>query len=310
MKIGIYKDTLKNKRGADVAVANLAAGLKERGHEAVLFEKGELKARAAEKWDVMVITGTNELLDLAEEFPEKFPWPTVMQFHTNPSYQFKWKRWRRNLKIKRALRSVQAIQILREAFRGQVEKYGTKVETIGNFSMMESKNAGESEKTIIYPAAWNKDKNQPMLIQAFEKARKQFPEWTLELYGGGKVPEKLPDGVKAMGFCDLTEAYGKCAFVAFPSLDEGFGLVIADAAKFGKPCVMVEDWIGTVKAGGGVLTGKRAGAYAEGLKKLMGDAAAREAMGAKAREFCDREYSRVAILDKWERLLKEVVNGR
>ena len=43
MKIAIYKDTLANNRGADVAVRNLAAGLSERGHGVTLFEKDELR---------------------------------------------------------------------------------------------------------------------------------------------------------------------------------------------------------------------------------------------------------------------------
>ncbi|MBQ5795982.1 MAG: hypothetical protein IIW14_08345 [Kiritimatiellae bacterium] len=64
MRIGIYKDTLANKRGADVAVTLLADGLKERGHDAVLFEKNELDGRLGETWDAIISAGTNELLDL------------------------------------------------------------------------------------------------------------------------------------------------------------------------------------------------------------------------------------------------------
>ena len=45
MKIGIYKDTFANNRGADIAVKNLAAGLSERGHEVTLFDKSEFEAK-------------------------------------------------------------------------------------------------------------------------------------------------------------------------------------------------------------------------------------------------------------------------
>ena len=38
MKIGIYKDTFANNRGADIAVKNLAVGLGERGHSVTLFD--------------------------------------------------------------------------------------------------------------------------------------------------------------------------------------------------------------------------------------------------------------------------------
>ena len=45
MKIGIYKDTLSNRRGADMAVLALADGLRERGHDVVVFEKGDFAMR-------------------------------------------------------------------------------------------------------------------------------------------------------------------------------------------------------------------------------------------------------------------------
>ena len=68
MKIGIYKDTLANRRGADFAVLALAEGLRERGHDAVVFEKGDFGRRMSEKWDVVISTGTNELCDLYDCF--------------------------------------------------------------------------------------------------------------------------------------------------------------------------------------------------------------------------------------------------
>ena len=127
MKIGIYKDTLSNRRGADFAVLALAEGLRERGHDAVVFEKGDFGKRMSEKWDVVISTGTNELLDLSNcfsgrpartaPFPvSRSPFPIIQQFHTNPKSQLKWKRFVRNWRIKQALRHVNAIQVLSESF--------------------------------------------------------------------------------------------------------------------------------------------------------------------------------------------------
>ena len=39
MKIGIYKDTFANNRGADIAVKNLVAWLVEREHSVTLFDR-------------------------------------------------------------------------------------------------------------------------------------------------------------------------------------------------------------------------------------------------------------------------------
>ena len=259
MRVAIYKDTLANRRGADIAVTELAHGLCERGHAAILFEKQELASRLDETWDVFISAGTNELLDLAERFPGPFPFHVVQQFHTNPASQFKWKRFLRNRRIRRALSKVSATQVLSQDFVRQAAKYGPPVTVIGNWSKWGNSvpiaGNGNERPVIIYPAAFSKRKNQHLLVRAFASLSSDFPDWTLELYGGGTPPKQLPDRVKAMGFRDdLDNIYDSCAFLAFPSLDEGFGLAIADAAAFGKPALMVRDWIGTAAAGGGMVT--------------------------------------------------------
>ena len=332
MRVGIYKDTLANRRGADFAVLALAEGLRERGHDAVVFEKGDFGRRMSEKWDVVISTGTNELCDLYDCFSTRstrstrlIPFPIIQQFHTNPKSQFKWKRFVRNWKIRRALRRVNAIQVLSEDFAAQVKKYGVPVSVIGNWSRFSSvvklpppTLTSNSNSTIIYPAAFAKGKNQKLLIEAFARISAEFPDWKLRLLGradGGYADEcrrlaaksGFADRIEFAGFCDdLAEEYQTCAFVAFPSVDEGFGLVIADAASFGRPCVTVRDWIGAASADGGIVTKSTVAAYAEGLRQLMVAPELRRQTGEAARKFVLERYSRERILDKWETLISEV----
>lgn len=333
MKIGIYKDTLANRRGADFAVLALAEGLRERGHDAVVFEKGDFGKRMAETWDVVISTGTNELLDLSNclsgrpartaPFPvPRFPFPIIQQFHTNPKSQFKWKRFVRNWKIRRALRRVNAIQVLSESFVPQVDKYGVPVHVIGNWSEMRvgtlEKGSDLFSNVVICPAAFAKGKNQKLLIAAFARISAEFPDWKLRLLGraDGDYADEcrrlaaksgVADRVEFAGFCDdLAAEYQRCAFVAFPSVDEGFGLVIADAGSFGKPCVTVRDWIGAASAGGGVVTGPNVDSYAEGLRQLMVAPELRRQTGEAARKFVLERYSRERILCKWEALISKV----
>lgn len=324
MRIAIYKDTLANKRGADVAVLALADGLRERGHEAVVFEKGEIASRLAERWDVVVSTGTNEILDLAAAFPEKFPWPVVQQFHTDPQSQFKWRKWRRNMRVRAALRRVDAIQVLSEEFVPQVVKYGAKVYVIGNWSKYQDESANESvtfDKTIIYPAAFQSVKRQDLLIKAFARLAKDFPDWTVRFLGSAttKHAEKckrlvdrlgLADRIIFCGYCDnLAKEYAQCSFVAFPSASEGFGLVLADAAMFCKPSVTVHDWIGVAKAGGGIVKKPTQSSYSDGLRQLMSSADTCMTMGKVAHDFCVSAYSREKILGRWVELLEECLQG-
>ena len=316
MRIGIYKDTLANKRGADVAVLALAEGLRERGHEVEVFEKPKLLERIKEPWDVVISTGTNEILDLAAVYALRFPWPVVQQFHTNPKSQFKWKKLLRNRAVRAALRRVDVIQVLSEEFIPQVVRYGAKVEVIGNWSKFSVQPSSRSEeKVIIYPAAFQTVKRQDLLIRAFAKVSNDFPDWRIRLLGSEgtrhatacrKLVEKLglSDCIAFCGYSGrLDVEYKKCAFVAFPSFAEGVGLVLADAAMFGKPSLMIHDWIGLAKAGGGIVTRATVSAYADGLRRFMSDPELCKTMGAKARDFCAHTYSREKILDRWERLL-------
>lgn len=307
MTVGIYKDTLANNRGADVAVRNLAAGLAERGHSVTLFTKSEFEEKVRGDYDVIISTGTNEILDLAKA--DRLP-PIVQQFHTDPAYPFRhWiKKWRRNRAIKTALEKVAAIQVLREEHRTTLKKLGIaapRVEVIGNWSSFANKihsptpTRNSNSKIILCPGAINKDKNQKLLVDAFRTIAADFPDWEVHLYGNGKVTFRTHPQVKLMGYADLAEPYNNCAFVAFPSKTEGFGLVIADAAAFGKPTLCIKDWIGC-----GFVVPGTVSAYVAGLRQLMTDAGLRQQMGERARAYCAEHYSREKILDQWEELFR------
>lgn len=322
MKIAIYKDTFANNRGADIAVRNLAAGLEERGHAVTLFDKMEFVVKVRGDYDVIISTGTNEILDLAKV--EGLP-PIVQQFHTDPRYPFRhWiKRWRRNCAIKAALEKVSAYQVLTPLHVGRLKKVlgcipEGKIVAIGNWSGYERVGLPvcAAEKTIIFPGAINKDKNHALLVDAFAEIAAGFPDWQVHIYGKGKARDesalakriksrKLGDRILLKGYADLTEAYSKCAFVAFPSKTEGFPLTIIDAAMFGKPSVTIEDWIGTCSAGGGISGGASVRSFAGALCRLMADVELRVGIGKAAQEFCRRKYSKNGIISSWERLLAE-----
>lgn len=311
MKIGIYKDTFSNNRGADIAVKNLAAGLSERGHAVTLFDKSEFAEKVRGDYDVIISTGTNEILDLAKV--DGLP-PIIQQFHTDPSYPFRhWiRRWRRNHAIKAALKKAAAFQVLREEHVDTLQKLiggsENKITVIGNWSSFEGREKVlPEEKIILCPGAINADKNQTLLVDAFAAVAGEFPDWQVHIYGRGKAKDEaallkriaskgLAGRVLLKGYADLSGPYAKCAFAAFPSKTEGFGLTIIDAAMFAKPTLMLHDWIGT-----GEVTVPRH--FAAALRKLMADADYRREIGEKACRYCLMRYSRSNILDEWHSLL-------
>lgn len=317
MKIAVYKDTFANNRGADIAVKNLAAGLSERGHGVMLFDKSQFAEKVRGDYDVIISTGTNEILDLAKV--EGLP-PVIQQFHTDPEYPFRhWiRRWRRNREIKKALRKANAFQVLCGTHVGRLSRLlggvnNCKIRVIGNWSAFEASECAltQDEKVVICPGAINKDKNQVLLVDSFAKIASEFPGWQVHIYGKGKPEEeaalsrrikslKLEGRVLLKGYADLTAAYSQCAFVAFPSKTEGFGMAVLDAAMFAKPVLMIEDWIGC----GEVVLPKD---FTVGLKKLMSDVGYRNALGASSRAHCRTHYLRAKLLDEWENLLEAVV---
>ena len=317
MKLAIYKDTLANNRGADIAVKNLADGLSDRGHSVMLFTKDEFAAKVRGDYDVIISTGTNEILDLAKV--DGLP-PIVQQFHTDPAYPFRhWiKKWKRNRAIKAALRKAAAFQVLREAYVETLQKLigvsKERIAAIGNWSSFEGRATTTltEEKVILCPGAINADKNQSLLVDAFAAVAGEFPDWQVHIYGRGKAKDEaallnrialkgLKNRIFMKGYADLSEPYAKCAFIAFPSKTEGFGMVTVDAAMFAKPTLMIRDWIGC----GEVVEPKN---FLGAMRKLMADSEYRKLIGVQSKEYCEKNYSRSYILDKWESIIKGVKN--
>lgn len=313
MKIAVYKDTFANNRGADIAVKNLAAGLEERGHVVTLFDKSQFTEKIRGDYDVIISTGTNEILDLAKV--DGLP-PIIQQFHTDPEYPFRhWiRRWRRNRAMKEALKKASAYQVLREAHVRTLQKLigvsQDEITVIGNWSGFEGcANPLPEEKIILCPGAINTDKNQSLLVDAFASVADEFPDWKVHIYGRGKAKDEaallkritakgVENRILLKGYADLSNPYARCAFVAFPSRTEGFGMAILDAAMFRKPSLTIRDWIGCGES-------TRPSGYAETLRRLMSDADHRHSLGEQSYEYCKAHYSRETILDRWEQLFSK-----
>lgn len=331
MKIGVYKDNLSTGRGADRAVRNFTAGLAERGHDVALFEKAGLVAGLAGTFDVIVATGPNEALDLDRTgyFEREERAKVVLQLHLAPRGFFKWRHPLRNRAFKKAFDKADAAQVLCSCYKAEFRALAPHpdVEAIGNWTDMAAPDGhmpSEGSKTILYPAAaLNKVKNQKLLIRSFAKVAADFPQWKVRLLGRDSTRYArecrtmiagygLEDRIEIAGFTDdLAGEYSRAAFVAFPSVLEGFPLAVLEAAEFGL-CALVHAGLpgvtDIVKNGEtGLVAGQSIAEYAEGLVKLMSGVGLVREFGAKAREYCRSDCSRAKILDKWEALLRKTV---
>lgn len=256
MKILLYKDSFSSRRGADRAVIALAEALSRR-HAVVLVTTSEhttpigttvqvvrfsstvelRHAIAAIRPDVIISAGTNETRDLASTYPSHFPCPIVHQFHVYPPSTFKWKRFIRNWKTRRAIRRVAAVQVLLPAYVSSVRKWlgneqrivviGNAVD-VGTFNSTPHVSRGGMPPHIVYPAVLNTDKRQELLIRAFARMD-AHRNAVLSLYGNGRpkfiarlkrLATKLSvaERIRFEGFCDdLASIYTGADLVAFPS---------------------------------------------------------------------------------------------
>ncbi len=333
MRLCVYKDSLSVGRGADKAVKAFAAAMSDRGHDVALVERGGLAAALDEPWEAIVATGPNEALDLdrAGYLGRPARSPVVLQLHVAPHGFFKWRHPLRNLAIRRAFRRADAAQLLCSDYVEEFRRIapGVRTRVIGNYTeIAPPPDSGLStfdfrRKTILYPAAiLSRRKNQGFLIESFSKVAGEFPGWRLRLLGRDDTgyAESCRALVKKLGLServefvgltdDLVGEYSGASFVACPSTLEGFPLIVLEAAAFGLPVVAlkmlpgVRDFVHDGETG--LLAGDDASGYSKTLSRMMADESFCRRLGERARDRCDKEYSKERVLGEWESFLKEV----
>lgn len=349
MNLLFYKDNLSTGRGADHLVCAQAAGLAKIGHKVTLATCPTDKAytfsvdkcveivnvtrsevrQFAESFDVCIAAGSNEICDLTENGRFKPLVPTITELMLAPSGFFKWKRFIRNYRIKKAFNKSDVLQILCSSYETALRKFAPdpKVVTIGEWPDVREPTHDELEgqnrrPVIVYPAAVNKLKNQLLLIRAFGAIAGAFPDWELHIYGRmhPKYGAKCRKAVKAAGLSerikffpftdDLPSVYASSAIMAFPSLLEGFPLTILEGARFGLPSVVVRELPGAdeMVADGvtGLVSFDNVQSYAESLRRLMADDDFRRRLGGAARELVSVRFTYDKILQQWDSLVHEV----
>ncbi len=278
--------------------------------------------------DMIISTGSNEIVELT--YATKPLPPIIQQLHTHPEALLKKGKTKFNVKICKAIKNVSAIQvllpshvsILRNILSSCLPKE-TPIIDIGNFPSFGKTVPAADEKNIIaYAAALTPDKQQHMLIKAFSKIAQANPGWQLHLYGTGSKSytqllqnaikeNNLQNQVRLKGWCnEISMVYASCAFIAFPSKIEGFGLGIIDAAMFAKPTIAVfsnpaaAELIQSGKTG--LLCDCTADALANALQTLISDVPLRHTLGKNAQEYFNENYSKETISTKWLNLLENI----
>lgn len=228
-----------------------------------------------------------------------------------------------------ALEKSAMCQVLLPSFAQHLKHHLPQVKTIviGNavpqFAQQANLGLDKEQYKIIFIGRLVKNHKRPhLLIEAFAKIAKEFPNWIVELWGAEDKKiymqqlkkiikdNNLTDRILLKGTTnDVERVLAQGDIYAFPSAYEGFGLTLAEGMSVGLPaigyksCTAVNELI--VDNSNGYLCDDGIEPLAEKLRILMGDRDLRIKMGEQARKdmAC---YAPEQIWKQWEELMKSV----
>ncbi len=181
---------------------------------------------------------------------------------------------------------------------------------------------GQRDKRVVSVGRLHKQKNFPMLIEAFAEFSRTYPDYTLEIYGEGPLEESLnqlisekglTEKVTLKGFCtDVHEQIRSAAFFVMTSDFEGMPNALVEAMALGMPCISTDCRCG----GPRMLTenGKRglliptgdAAALAKAMETLAADPERAKALGDKAAEI-KKQVDTQTVVDQWLAYIRHTI---
>lgn len=159
-----------------------------------------------------------------------------------------------------------------------------------------------------------------LLIQSWARIASKYPDWVLEIAGGGiessmRELQKIANDnhvvsqVHFLGFRkDLDSVMRKSSIFVLSSLKEGFGMVLIEAMSQGCACISFDDGgrqseIILDESQGIIVKERSIKALAVALEKLIENDSLRQEMAKNGiKRACHYEVSKIA--DMWEHLLK------
>ena len=288
------------------------------------------KLIAQEKPDIIICYFMVDLINVL--YKQNHGIPVVMMMHCYPPVMLenliRKKPYMKHI-YSELLSRAAAIQVLMKSYEKTIEKFciPKRVVTIPNEVVQipedQRTDLSVEKKTIIYVARIEKNGKRPhLLVEAFGRLFKDFPDWKLEFWGLQKYPAYerelmnlaatygAQNNVFIKGYhpC-IQEVYRQADIHAYPSAHEGFSLALADGMACGLPSLGFADAPAVnelIVDGHNGFLAKDLDDFTQKLRLLMSDKQLRIFLGHNAAKDVER-YNPQTVIELWRRLIIEIV---
>lgn len=220
------------------------------------------------------------------------------------------------------------IQVLREEFIEPTRKHfpsASQITVIPNAIPPNKSTSNLNNKIITNLGRVSKQKNQLLLVEAFNLIRTDFKDWKIEIWGETGLEKEYERSIKNLinkynleenfifrgstneVYKELTNA----SIFAFPSIYEGFGLALGEAMATGLPCIGLINCpaVNTLikHNQNGLLCNNDPYEFSQALRKLMENRDLRIKLGSQAQKDISL-YDPQHIWQLWDEFLSKYSN--
>lgn len=356
LRIGFFTPWITKGRGGTENVGHMMANaMRLRGHEVVIFTFDDAKgpsrwpledgidivylsetddaaaddqmavAVGAQSVDLLVGLHMNRTFCRYVRCAQKVGVPIVVSEHIDPRFP-QWLDVFDPVEREIAFAGATLIHLLVEPFRASLhESLQDRIRIVPNTitepETMATPGVDRAKKSILALSRLVPRKNVDTLVRAFAGLARAFPDWTLDIVGGGAMADGLRREARALGVADRVILHGEsnapypfyaaADIFAIPSFFEGFPMTVCEAMAHGLPVVGFRTCNGVneqvVEGETGFLADgiDPVASMAAALRSLMEDADLRQRMGAAGRARYEARYANEVIFQSWEDMFFE-----
>ncbi|MDR1031568.1 MAG: glycosyltransferase family 4 protein [Holosporales bacterium] len=180
------------------------------------------------------------------------------------------------------------------------------------------------EKLIIAAGRLIASKNYDLLIDSFSQLASDFPDWRLEIWGGGKEKDALQQQINQhnlsgrVQLCgttkDIYSVLRKSSIFVMPSRFEGFPNALCEAMLAGLPVIYsnISGADELIKPGetGLLINSGDVHQLVESMKMLIENPELRDQLGSNAKKHIQDNYAADKIATQWEMLFQDLLEAR